>query len=127
MISAAEMEVGLAQTAAFIDADPEEIVFLRKGERTRNAAGGWTDVVAGDPRTAPQRVRMIHQLVNDREMSVATTDGARRTPGYTLVGLPTSDFLKDDRFEWRGATYRIVYVHDKPDYIRKADVELDHE
>lgn len=126
MISAAEMEVGLAQTREFIEADVETVVFLHRGQRVRNAAGGWTDVEDWDPRSDPQRVRLIHHPAGDKVQSVNTTDGDRERPEYTVIGMPDADFQEDDQFEWRGDRWKITYIHDKPDYIRKGDVILEH-
>lgn len=125
MISAAEMEVGVAQTRDFIEADVEVITFLSRAPRRRNAAGGFEDAEAW-VQSEPQRVRLIHHPAGDKVQSQSTTDGARETPEYTLIGLPDANFQKGDRFSWRGDVWNVVYIHDKPDYIRKADVELDH-
>lgn len=121
MISAAELAVQTEQTKAFIAADVEEIVFRHPGERIRNTAtGGFTDVA---PSVSPvQHVRMIPQA--DKVVLAKDTAGTREAPEYILAGLPSADFRKGDTFEWRGQTWAITAVHDKPDYIRKGDVIL---
>lgn len=119
MISAAEMQAHLAQTRAFVAADVEEIVFEHT-ERVRNpATGGYKDVVTTSDL---QRVRMIPQ--SDKVPQVVAPEGTREQPEYIVCGMPDAKFNKGDTFAWRGQTWRITQLHDKPDYIRKGDVIL---
>lgn len=120
MISAAEMEVQVANTKVFIEADVETIIFRRPGSRIRTETGGFRDV--GEERSAAQRVRLIPQ--SDKVPVAADTNGTRERPEYIVAGLPDADFRKGDIFDWRGQTWSVEQVHDKPDYIRKGDVIL---
>lgn len=124
MISAVELEVQTANTRQFIEADAEEIVFIHLGEKIRTAGGGYRHDEDWDPRSAPQRVRLIPQ--SDKVPVSADTNGTRERPEYILAGLPDADFLKGDTFDWRGQRWQVSQIHDKPDYIRKGDVILYH-
>lgn len=122
MISAAEMAVQVAQTKAFIEADVEQIVFTRPAVRVRTETGGYRDIPGVV--TPAQRVRMVHQPAGDRVKRADDTNGQRELPEHIVLGMPDADFQKGDVFDWRGQTWKIEAIHDKPDYIRKGDVIL---
>lgn len=120
MISAVELGIMTAQTKAFIDADYEDIVIEPRETKTSDGAGGWT-MVSG-PDLAPVRVRLIPQ--SDKVPEQSSLEGRRKAPEFVLVALPGADIQRYDRFNWRGNTWEIAQVHDKPEYELKGDVVL---
>lgn len=120
MISTAELAVGIATTKQFIESDVEVIVFKRPMRRERTETGGYADIPGFT--SEPQRVRLIPQ--SDKVPAAMDTNGTRERPEYILAGLPDADFDKGDTFVWRGQTWKVEQLHDKPDYIRKGDVIL---
>lgn len=120
MISPAELEIQKRQTQAFIDADPETVVFTPGEERVSDGAGGWT-VKKGTPRD-PQVVRMI-PTATDNDV-IQSPEGRRVDIQYTVLGMPEATFERGDTFTWRGQEWKVDYLHQKPDYERKGDVVL---
>lgn len=122
MISAAELKVQIASTKQFIEADVELIQFNHPTLRVRTPGGGYTEDPSVSTISTPQRVRLIPQ--SDKVPVSADTNGTRERPEYIVAGLPDAEFRKGDTFDWRGQTWKVVQMHDKPDYIRKGDVIL---
>lgn len=120
MISAVELRFLTAQTKAFIDADFEDIVIEPREIKTSDGAGGWVNTTSA-PLPA-LRVRLIPQ--SDKVPEATSLEGRRPVPEYVLVALPGSDIQRYDRFVWRGITWEIAQVHQKPEYELKADVVL---
>lgn len=110
------------QTAAFIAADADVITVLPQAGRTADGAGGYIET-PGVP--FERTVRLIPQ--SDKIPVNASWEGSREAVEYVLLDVPEAALLllKDDRFSWRGQTWKISQIHDKPDYEFKADVILD--
>lgn len=122
MISALELQICTTQTAAFVAADAETIVVTPAPTRVSDGAGGHT-LTAGTP--FEEIVRLIPQ--SDKVPVVGTWEGTREKVEYILISVPdaANRLFKDSVFSWRGQSWKISQIHDKPDYEFKADVVLD--
>lgn len=122
MISAVELEIMVRQTEAFVAADAETLTVTPKPVRTSDGAGGHT-LTDGQPFDIT--ARLIPQ--SDKVPVADTWEGTRARVEYILVGHPNLalQLSKDDVFQWRGQSWKIQQIHDKPDYEFKADVILD--
>jgi hypothetical protein len=116
-MDAAELDLQVAATRAFILADAEDITLYRS-VRQSDGAGGYK--YGTHVPLAPQVARLIPQT--DAVPEFAGQDGRRATPEWVILLEPESDMQRYDRFEWRGDTWEIVQVHSKPDYEMKGDV-----
>jgi hypothetical protein len=122
MISTKEMEAMVRITRAFIAADSSEIVIAPRTSRESDGAGGWRNV-PGEPLPAIS-VRLIPQ--SDKVPAAIAVEGARPVPDFILMAEPGADIQRYDTFHWRGRTWKIDFIHDKPDYELKADVIVDN-
>lgn len=122
MIAAGELAIMVRQTASFVAADPESIAVTAATTRVADGAGGHTET-PGAPFTTT--VRLIPQA--DKVPTVDTWEGTREKVEYVLIAVPAEGarLTKGSIFGWRGQSWRISQVHDKPDYAFKADVVLD--
>lgn len=120
MLHPAELGAQMRMTKTFIDADPVEITFQNPGTRVSDGAGGWI-TTPGASVTAI--VRMIPQ--NDAVPEAAVLEGIRPIPEYIVLGMPDAGFVKGSEFSWRGKNWKISQMHEKPDYERKGDVDVD--
>jgi len=120
-MKAKELAFALKSTAAFIDADAEDITITPAETAQSDGAGGRTRV-QGEPFQAT--VRLIP--TSDKVPVTTTWEGSRENVEYTLMALPEMRLLltKGSTFQWRGQTWLITAIHDKPDYECKADVIL---
>lgn len=116
-MNAAELELQVTATRAFILADAEEITFIRK-TRQSDGVGGFT---YGSPvELAPQVARMIPQ--SDKVREIAGGDGRSAAPEWVIMMEPGSDIQRYDTFNWRGRDWEVAEIHTKPDYQIKGDV-----
>jgi hypothetical protein len=122
MISAAELEIGIRQTEAFVAADAETIAVTPAPGIWSDGAGGHTKL-QGEP--FEEVVRLIPQ--SDKVPVVGTWEGTRAKVEYILIAAPDAGtrLTKGSVFFWRNARWRIEQIHQKPDYEFKADVVLD--
>lgn len=118
MISQRELSVMSRQTKAFIDADYEEISIEPRTNRVSDGAGGWLETPEAPG--LPIRVRMIPQ--SDNVPAAASPEGSRPIPDFVLMAMPGTNIERYDTFDWRGKTWEVSYVHEKPEYELKADV-----
>lgn len=113
----AELQLQASATRAFILADAEDLTLVRRS-RQSDGAGGYT-YTTGAP-LASQTARLIPQ--SDRTLEVTGADGRSAHPDWILLMEPGSDMQRYDRFDWRGDTWEIAELHQKPDYEMKGDV-----
>lgn len=117
MLNAVELQLQTAATVAFILADPEEIVLVRR-TKTSDGAGGFT---IGSPASlVEQTARLVPQ--SDKVPEITGSDGRSARPEWVIMMEPGSDMARYDRFTWRGAEWEIAQMHYKPDYEVKGDV-----
>lgn len=123
---AAELALMIRQTQAFVNADPETIVITPAVSRVSDGAGGH-QLVPGTP--FEHVCRLIPQGGDQKSKvpTVSTWEGTRAVSEYVLLDVPSAAELiyKGDTFTWRGQTWKVLQIHDKPDYTFKADVVLD--
>lgn len=122
MISDVEYAANLRQTVAFIDADKTDIVISPRTTRSPDGAGGWVDAT-GEPLPAIS-VRLIPQ--SDKVPVMAVVEGRRAVPEMILMAVPGTDIQRYDTFEWGGKTWKIDFIHDRPEYELKADLVVDN-
>lgn len=122
MISDLEMRIQKRNTQAFIDGDSEEIVIRPRSTRTPDGAGGWVDGTG--PALPPQTVRIVP--VNRVQDVLFPVEGRRDDIKYTIVAMPEADIQRYDVFDWRGDTWKVDRIHNKPDYELKADMVLEN-
>ncbi|QPX62562.1 head-to-tail stopper [Arthrobacter phage Wollypog] len=122
MISDAEYNMQLRQTRAFIAADSTDIVINPRTARESDGAGGFRDV-AGEPLAAIS-VRLVPQ--SDKVPVAAVVEGRRAIPEMVLVALPDADIRRYDTFVWGDKTWKVDFLHDKPEYELKADLVVDN-
>jgi hypothetical protein len=117
MMDPAELELQTAATRAFILADPEDLVLLRK-TKTPDGAGGF--VGTAEASLATQVARLIPQF--DAVPELTGSDGRLAVPEWVLLMEPGSDIQRYDRFWWNDIQWEIAQLHYKPDYEVKGDV-----
>jgi hypothetical protein len=115
-----ELELQAAATRAFILADAEDINLVRAA-MVSDGAGGFVETQPPIS-IAPQVARLIPQ--SDQVPEIEGSDGRRAVPKWVILMEPGSDIQKYDKFVWRGRTWEIAEMHDKPDYEMKGDVIL---
>lgn len=120
MIPTAERKIMERQTLAFVLADAEEITIAPREGRISDGAGGWV-AQQGAP-MLPLTVRLIPQ--SDKVPEAVALEGRRPIPEYILMAMPGVNIERYDTFEWRGRTWQVSHVHDKPEYEFKADVVI---
>jgi hypothetical protein len=106
MLSTAELNAQIANTVAFIGANPMVVVLT---PRTKIKDGRGTRFQNGENR-APQTVRLIDQSTSRNTWPgiVQTSDGRERLVDFILLGAPGTvvkvwDFWKDDDGTWEVA------------------------
>lgn len=116
-----ELQINRDNTAAFIAADPVELILTRV-VKDEDGAGGYKNVKHQMPNS--QRFRMIPS--NDRMPEVIASNGTYPRPEYTLLGEWDADLMEDDEFEFQEVVYKIINpvrpVHTDKAYERKGDV-----
>jgi hypothetical protein len=122
VISAIEYSVNVRMTQAFIAADATDIVIRPRTSRVSDGAGGWVNV-PGSP-LAPISVRLIPQT--DRVPVATAVEGRRANPEMVLMAHPDADIQRYDTFDWGGKTWKVDFIHDKPEYELKADLVVDN-
>lgn len=113
-----ELLVQKATTRAFIAADAEDVVLMRR-ERVPDGAGGYLK----NPPSAltPQRCRVIPST-SSRQVERTTLDGKVVVPSAILLGEDDLNVAIGDRFIGWGAEWEVVHVHERQAYQRKADL-----
>lgn len=121
MSAATELAALAAGTRAFVAADPEIITLQNPVARVADGAGGWTETAGPD---YIETVRLIPQ--SDKVPVTATWEGAREKVEYVMMAEPEARdrIEKGATFIWRGQTWLVAQLHDKPAYEFKADVIL---
>lgn len=112
-----ELELQVANTAAFIAVEPVDLVLIPRA-RVSDGAGGFR-LTTGTPRE-PQTFRMLPR--NDKVPEVQTADGKTAQPEFTLLGMPGIECDRYDTFEFDGRTWEVAQVHMRPAYEWKGDV-----
>lgn len=96
--------------AAFIDADPVDVVFSRS-TKIRTPAGGWVE----GPRTplpSPQRVRIIDSVRRFADTQVNTEAGNITLTAKVLIGFHDMDIKVGDDFTWNNAQWEVKAIKD---------------
>jgi hypothetical protein len=108
MIATAELKAQRRITAAFIAADAQTIVLLRRS-RTPDGAGG----IETGPQVeqAPQTFRLLPQ--EDGATARTNADGESATPEYMLQGYWDANMQRFDEFVIGDRRYQIVYIDDR--------------
>jgi hypothetical protein len=108
-------------TASFIASDPTVFV-LRRRERVPDGAGGWLE----DEETVlePQVVK-VQPRPHMRPNPVESVAGTVARPGMDIVGMPDLDINENDKADWQGKRWRVVFVDRSVGYRRIAEVVLD--
>ena len=113
----AELDLQIEGTQAFILADAEDLIFKRRS-KVSDGSGGFK---FGAPIVLSEQTgRMIPQ--SDRVPEISGSNGKASKPQYVLLLMPSADVQRYDQFVWRGVTWEIAELHDKPDYELKGDV-----
>lgn len=115
-----ELQVQIAQTRAFIDADKEILTVTNPATKDSDGAGGWNTTPAVDVQV---ECRMIRQ--NDRLPMAKDSNGDRLRVEYMLIAMPDAPIQRYATFDWDGNKYRVEMIHSKPDYELKAEVIID--
>lgn len=118
-----EFLVNMANTMAFIAADPSVIVINRPTEISDGAGGKVTiDLVDA----FPEIVRMIPQGADNATANpiTQTTNGSLDRPDFVMLGEPGLTVKRGDFFEWRDLTWKILTIRQSPQYETKADVAV---
>jgi len=97
-----ELRVQIAQTAAFVNTRPVDIVFIPM--TMAGDGSGGRKKTASTPRP-PQRMRFVEQSDNIS----ATEIGSQYSQVATLLGVPVVVMKVNDEFQWDGDTW---LVHD---------------
>ena len=106
-----EMVMRRRVVAAFINADPISVSFVRQTDTlVKTPAGGL--VRSTSPQTlAPQRARIVHNTRRYTDPLVNSEAGEIPDSDYLLIGLHTLDVEVDDRFTWLSNSYIIRGIH----------------
>ena len=115
--SAAELAVQRNLTRAFIAADPDNTVLVRR-TRTANGSGGW---VLGAPTALPSQVTRLIPLQSGAAER-HTQDGKLVQPGYALLLEWDGDVKRGDQFALAGRRYEVVFVNENQSYELKGEV-----
>lgn len=109
-------EVGRYNTTAWINADPLEVVLVRRTVES-DGAGGWI------PGPAVNLPTQVMRLVTEPYQQVLRTDysGTQRRVELVLVGTHDADMVARDTFGLEGVTYSVVFV-DRNAYRAKGEV-----
>lgn len=112
-----ELEIHKKHTRDFISADPETLAVVNPAQKLSDGAGGYT-VVKAEP--VDVWCRLIPQT--DKVPMTEGGTGDRSRIEYILLAMPDAPVQRYATFDWRGKTYSVEAVHEKPDYEFKADV-----
>lgn len=123
MLSAQELSSQIAQTSAFIDADPSSVV-LRGITSTPDGKGGLKRTWPLSGYRDAQTLRLIpRSSQNDVVKEVMTAEGVIATVEFVLLGLPSSTIVQHDRFSWNGELWEVAQIHrSASQYETKGDV-----
>jgi len=119
-----ELDVNIANTAAFIAADPS-VVTIKRDTIVSDGAGG--KVKTGTTNVhVDESVRMIPQGADNATSNpiTQTTNGSLDRPDFVLLALPGLGLARHDYFDWRGDTWKIDTIRPSPAYETKADVKV---
>jgi hypothetical protein len=120
MIAAGELAVQIANTEAFIAANPSSVVLI---PRTKHMTGTGTQFVDGSPRP-PQTIRLIDQSTarNTWPGKVQTSDGVERLVDFILLGMPDVIVENDDYWKDSKGTLEVIQVYPSNQYEVRAAV-----
>lgn len=105
-----------AQTEAFINAAPTDLVINRKNIES-DGAGGMR-VIDEDP-LDPQKIRVVGM----RNPAVRISpDGRNVVVGKTVIGTSDLDIQMGDTFEYEGSSWEVVTVQRDPNWRVAAEV-----
>jgi len=119
-----EYELNVANTQAFIDADPSTVTIKRDtyisdgaGGKKRN--GTVVNVFVG-------QVRMVPQGADNATSNpvTQTTNGELDRPDFVLLAMPGPVLQRKDYFDYAGETYEVFSIRRSPAYEVKADVRV---
>lgn len=95
--------------AAFIDADPVDVV-LSRATRVRTPAGGWVE--GSRTPLSSQRARIVDSVRRFANTQVNTEAGNIPTTAKVLIGLYNMDIEVGDDFTWNDAQWEVTAVKD---------------
>lgn len=119
-----EYELNVANTIAFIAADPT-VVDIWRDLYISDGAGGKKKSTTSAVGTG-KIVRMVPQGADNATSNpiTQTTNGELDRPDYVMVGEPGLLLQRKDYFDFLGATYEVLSVRRSPTYETKADVRI---
>jgi len=116
--AAAEQAALVRQTAEYIASDPYPIV-VHRPRRVSDGAGGWRD--EGHDPLPPQPVKI--QAIGRRSQTERTTpSGTVFFATHEVIGMPDLDIQVNDRFQWRGDDWVVVFYPESPTYRTGVEV-----
>jgi len=108
-MDATELLMRRRNVAAFIDADPVNILITREAEPTKSAAGGY---VKAPSATLPQQKARIVQAKRRYDTGLINSEaGELPQTDYLLIGNTGIDVKVNDVFQWLGQTYKVLGIH----------------
>jgi len=120
-----EYELNVANTLAFINADPSVVdiwrdLYISDGAGGKKRSGSPTAVHAG------KIVRMVPQGADNATSNpvTQTTNGELDRPDFVLIGEPGLLLQRKDYFNYAGETYEVFSIRRSPAYETKADVRV---
>jgi hypothetical protein len=119
-----ELAVQIANTEAFIAADPVTLT-IQRDTLVDDGAGGKKK--SGSPTNVTiKTVRLIPQSQRGGPTTTQTTNGELERQDYVLLGHPDLVGLlqRDDFFVWKVDTWDITAINKSPAYEFKADVKI---
>ena len=120
-----ELDVNIANTEAFINADPS-VVSIKRDVWISDGAGGRKRSTPPVNVALDHVVRMIPQGADNATSNplTQTTNGSLDRPDFVLLALPGLVLQREDFFDWRGQTYEVISIRRSPTYEVKADVAV---
>lgn len=105
-----ELVMRRRNVAAFINADPVDVVLTRRSAPIRTPAGGL--VSAPDPvPLAPQRVRIVQNIRRFNPGLANTEAGTIGDYDFLVIGLHTLDIAENDTFQLDGKWWIVTGIH----------------
>ena len=122
MKSPTELLMARRQVAALINSDPVLIPLTRE-TKVSDGAGGF--IKGPDIVLPPQRVAIHLFKRRFSDMLVNTELGDVVDYPYVVVGFPTLDIARGDKFSWQGNQFEVHAVDIKVDVRIKAHVDYE--
>jgi hypothetical protein len=121
MLAPAELAVEIANTVAFINANPTSVILT---PRTRHLDGKGARFVNGQPK-APQTVKLIDQSTSRNTIpgKIQASDGVERLIDFILLAHPDADIdLYDFWVDGNGRTLEVAELYPSNQYEIRAAV-----